>query len=113
MSEQSVPGGKGIFAAVAVLMMVSYKLLFSQFLLTSMPGQAANRVSATLDDLEKLFERLCVYVERLQVRTSVPLENQSKKIAVKALVEVLKALALATRMLKRGRIRARLRHLYC
>ncbi|VDB86444.1 unnamed protein product [Peniophora sp. CBMAI 1063] len=85
-SALGIPGGKGIFAAVAVLL------------------AAADRVSTSYDQLQKLLERLRAYVERLQVRLQVPLKSESRKVAVKALVEVLKALALVTHMLQRGRI---------
>ncbi|VDC02444.1 unnamed protein product [Peniophora sp. CBMAI 1063] len=86
-SSLGAPGGKGIFAAVAVLL------------------KAADRVSATYENLEKLFERFRVYIERLQVRIRVPLKSQSSEIAVRALVEMLKAFELATKMLRKGRIR--------
>ncbi|VDC02445.1 unnamed protein product [Peniophora sp. CBMAI 1063] len=86
-SSLGVPGGKGIFAAVAILL------------------EAAGRVSTAYDDLEKLFDRFCVYVERLQVRVRVPLTVESTEIAVKALIEMLKTFELATVMLRKGRIR--------
>ncbi|VDB91475.1 unnamed protein product [Peniophora sp. CBMAI 1063] len=85
-SALGVPGGKGIFAAVAVLL------------------KAADRVSATFDDMEQLFERLQVYIERLEVRIKAPLRDQAKTIAVKALAEMLKAFAIATKMMRQNRL---------
>ena len=72
--------------------------------LTTLQWQAADRVSGIFDDLEKLLKHLKVFVERLQVRVSAPMRDGSRRIAVKALVEVLKAFELATRAMTRGRI---------
>lgn len=68
------------------------------------PPQAADRVGTTFDDLKKLLERLGTYVERLQARVQVPMRSGARVVAVKALVEILKALALATKMLRKNRI---------
>lgn len=67
--------------------------------------QAAERVSTSYDHLVKLFGGLHAYVERLQVRLEVPVRQEAANIAVKGLIEMLKALELATRMVQRGRIR--------
>ncbi|KZV75306.1 hypothetical protein PENSPDRAFT_600332 [Peniophora sp. CONT] len=85
-SSLGVPGGKGIFAAVAILL------------------KAADRVSAAFNDMEKLLQRLRAYVTRLKVRVRVPLKSESKDIAVMALVKILKTLASLTRIVQRGRI---------
>ncbi|VDC03191.1 unnamed protein product [Peniophora sp. CBMAI 1063] len=77
-----VPGGKGIFAAVA----------------------AADRVSAALDDIEKLLRRLHSYVKRLKVRVRAPLGSESRELAVMTLTKILKMLAALTRIVQRGRI---------
>ncbi|KZV67498.1 hypothetical protein PENSPDRAFT_49450 [Peniophora sp. CONT] len=77
-----VPGGKGIFAAVAVLL------------------QAADRVSATYDSLAELFQHIRAYIERLQVKKGVIRTPVAQMISVRALVEVLKALELATKMMR-------------
>ena len=69
-----------------------------------MLDQAADRVSMSYDRLEELFERLYVLVEWLEVRARVPMNKAARKLAVKGLVKVLEVLALATRMLKRGRM---------
>ncbi|KZV68451.1 hypothetical protein PENSPDRAFT_687223 [Peniophora sp. CONT] len=81
-----VPGGKGIFTAIAVLL------------------KAADGVSATYDDLKELFGRLTVYIERLQQRIKAPMAGGTRKIVIKTLVEVLRALETATRMIRKGRI---------
>ncbi|VDC03062.1 unnamed protein product [Peniophora sp. CBMAI 1063] len=86
-SSLGVPGGKGIFAAVAILL------------------QAADRVSATYDDLQKLLNGLEVYVVRLKVRIEAPMRKEAKETVVKALIEVLKTLELATKVMREGRIR--------
>ncbi|KZV62933.1 hypothetical protein PENSPDRAFT_230549 [Peniophora sp. CONT] len=85
-SALNAPAGKGIFAAVAVLL------------------KAADRVSDIFDDLERLLKRMSEFVERLRVRVRELLMDGSRRIVVKALVEILKAFELAMRMLKRGRI---------
>ncbi|VDC03187.1 unnamed protein product [Peniophora sp. CBMAI 1063] len=87
MSSLHAPGGKGIFAVIAVLL------------------QTASRVSDVFDDLERLFKLMSEFVERLQVRVRVPLKQSSRKIVVRALVVILKTFGSATRMLTRGRIR--------
>lgn len=60
-------------------------------------------MSATFNDLEELLKRFTVYVERLHLRVRAPLGREAKMVAVKALVEMLKAFALATKMLRMNR----------
>ncbi|KZV66027.1 hypothetical protein PENSPDRAFT_101483 [Peniophora sp. CONT] len=48
----------------------------------------------------------------MQVRLRAPMRQESARIAVKALVEVLKALELATKMVRRGRLRQFLHALF-
>ncbi|KZV68791.1 hypothetical protein PENSPDRAFT_504967 [Peniophora sp. CONT] len=93
-SSTGVPGGKSIFAAIAVLL------------------KAADSVRAAYDDLEKLFERLEAYVKRLQVRLQAPMRSGAREVAVTSLVEMLKALALATKMVRRNRVELFLRALF-
>ncbi|VDB85607.1 unnamed protein product [Peniophora sp. CBMAI 1063] len=85
-SSLGVPGGKGVFAAIAILL------------------KAADSVSVRFDDLMQLFDRLGAYVRRLQVRVQAPMSSPTRDIAVQALVEALKALALATQMLRKNRV---------
>lgn len=66
--------------------------------------QAAERVSATFDQLEQLFERLSVYIERLKLRLRTPLGDEARMIAVKALAEMLKAFAIATKIMCQNRL---------
>ncbi|KZV62747.1 hypothetical protein PENSPDRAFT_238552 [Peniophora sp. CONT] len=84
-SSLKVPGGKGIFAAVAILL------------------KAAEEVSATFDHMQHLLERLLAHVEWLQVRVRVPLRREARAIAVEALVHILKTLALITATLHKNR----------
>ncbi|VDC03064.1 unnamed protein product [Peniophora sp. CBMAI 1063] len=86
-SALGVPGGKGIFAAVAILL------------------QAADCVSAMYDDLQKLLDGLEAYVTRLKVRVQAPMREETRQIAVKGLIEVLKTLELATKVVREGRAR--------
>ncbi|KZV75327.1 hypothetical protein PENSPDRAFT_106637 [Peniophora sp. CONT] len=85
-SSLGVPGGKGIFAAVGILL------------------NAAESVSAVYINIEKLLQRLRAYIKRLKVRVRVPLKSESKEIAVVALVKTLKTLASLTRIVQRGRM---------
>ncbi|KAF7373268.1 hypothetical protein MSAN_00535700 [Mycena sanguinolenta] len=83
----SVPGGKAIFVAFGVLL------------------KATQGVSKKFDALIDLLERLGFYFKQLSIRSDVPLRKESKSIVVEILVEMLKALALATQMMKRSRIK--------
>ncbi|VDC04283.1 unnamed protein product, partial [Peniophora sp. CBMAI 1063] len=89
-----VPGGKGIFVAVAILL------------------KAAENVSAAFDDLERLLQRLQSFVERLTIRVHAPMKDGSRSVAVRALVKTLKAVDLATRLIQRGRMRLFVRALF-
>ncbi|VDC01069.1 unnamed protein product [Peniophora sp. CBMAI 1063] len=93
-SSLGVPGGKGIFAAVAVLI------------------KAAEQVSAAFDDVQTLLERLSVYFERLKVRLMIPLGCEARAIAVRCLAEMLRVFALATKMLRRSRLNHFLKALF-
>ncbi|VDB96030.1 unnamed protein product [Peniophora sp. CBMAI 1063] len=86
-SSAGLPGGKGIFAAIGVLLMT------------------AERVGAKLDDMEKVFECLGAYVSQLQVRVKAPLSQQARDLAIHGLVMMLQSLALSTRILCQGRIK--------
>ena len=65
--------------------------------------QAADSVSTTFDDPGKLLERLGPYVKRLEVRVQAPMNSNARDIAIRALVEMLKAFAVATKMLRKNR----------
>ncbi|KZV73964.1 WD40 repeat-like protein [Peniophora sp. CONT] len=84
-SAAHAPGGKGIFAALVVLM------------------KAADSVSTTFDDIEKLFGRFKAYVVCLEKRVRVPIDHEMKVLAVRALVEMLKAMGHVTEILSKGR----------
>ncbi|VDB94191.1 unnamed protein product [Peniophora sp. CBMAI 1063] len=83
-SSAGVPGGKGIFAAIAVLL------------------KAADRTQLTSDHLEKLFARMHTCVERLAVRLPAPMSKAAENVAVKLLVQTLTVLALATKATQRS-----------
>ncbi|KZV66768.1 hypothetical protein PENSPDRAFT_688711 [Peniophora sp. CONT] len=93
-ASSGIPGGKGVFAAIAVLL------------------EAANRVSTVFDDLEELLESFVAYIERLRVRVRAPFSQDAGIVAVKALVQMLKAFALATNMMRQGRTRLYLMALF-
>ncbi|VDC00351.1 unnamed protein product [Peniophora sp. CBMAI 1063] len=93
-SSLAIPGGKAPFVAVAVLL------------------KAAKGVSAKLDDLEKLFVQFNIYLKRLNDRLRVPLEHHARAIAVEVLVEMLKALALATKVMRENRFKHFLKALF-
>ncbi|KZV59124.1 hypothetical protein PENSPDRAFT_695411 [Peniophora sp. CONT] len=61
---------------------------------------AAERTSTAFSDIQRLLERLTVYIERIQVRLKVPLGREAREIALRGLVEMLNLLALATKMLQ-------------
>ncbi|VDB85507.1 unnamed protein product [Peniophora sp. CBMAI 1063] len=81
-----VPGGKSIFVAIGVLL------------------RAAERVTACFDDVLKLFKQIKAYIDRLHVRIQATLGREARTLAVDALVKMLNALMLATRMMKEGRL---------
>ncbi|KZV64157.1 hypothetical protein PENSPDRAFT_188551 [Peniophora sp. CONT] len=78
-----VPGGQALFIAIAILL------------------DAGERFHASLKDLQKLFERFVVYMQRLEVRSQVDMGDGQKQIAVKVLVDLLKAFQLSTKVLRR------------
>jgi hypothetical protein len=66
--------------------------------------QATQGVSEKFDAFVDLLENLGFFLRQLKIRSDVPFGNESKIVVVEILVEVLKALALATRMMKKNRI---------
>ncbi|KZV68434.1 hypothetical protein PENSPDRAFT_513311 [Peniophora sp. CONT] len=79
------PGVKEIFAALALLL------------------NAAHRVRTEYKDAEKLIDRFRAYIDRLKVRMRAPMGDGARAIALSALVNLLKAFAHVTRLLKQGR----------
>ena len=65
--------------------------------------KAAERASASLGDLKKLFGRFEAYVKRLSIRVKATLGLEAQALAIKALVEMLKAFMVATKFVKEGR----------
>ncbi|VDC03560.1 unnamed protein product [Peniophora sp. CBMAI 1063] len=84
-SSLGIPGGKGIFAAIAVLV------------------KAAEGVSAIYDDIDALFKHFQSYVEILQVRVEAPIGHGTRDIAVEGLAQLLIGFGLATKELHRRR----------
>ncbi|KAJ7803890.1 hypothetical protein B0H14DRAFT_1631862 [Mycena olivaceomarginata] len=93
-ASKSVPGGKSIFVAVGVLL------------------KTTQSVSANFDALIDLFETLGSFLRQLKIRSDVPFGNESKIVMVEILVEILKALAPATQMMKKSRIQHFVRELF-
>ncbi|KZV72748.1 hypothetical protein PENSPDRAFT_338645 [Peniophora sp. CONT] len=94
-SSFGVPGGKGIFAAVAVLL------------------QAANRASATLDELEKLLRYSAMYIEHLRIRIQGrALGSEARSLAIKGLVAILKTMDMATKSLREGTFKSFLKAMF-
>ncbi|KZV70007.1 hypothetical protein PENSPDRAFT_460935 [Peniophora sp. CONT] len=85
-SASAVPGGKGIFIALSILL------------------QAAERVTARFDSLEKLFQQFQTYLTRLCVRMEGNLGSEARSLVVNALVCMLRAIMLATKIMGEGRI---------
>ncbi|KAF7334354.1 Goodbye domain-containing protein [Mycena sanguinolenta] len=88
----SVPGG-AVFVAIGLLL------------------KATQGVSDKFDALIDLLESLELFFRQLSIRSEVPLSKESKHIVVEILVEMLKALALATQMMKQNRIKNFVREL--
>ena len=65
--------------------------------------KAAERASARLDDLKKLFGRFEAYIKRLSIRVRAAWGHEAEALAIRALVEMLKAFMLATKFVKEGR----------
>ena len=59
-------------------------------------------VNASYDALLELFESLGNFVQRLDVYTKIPSTMTMTMVVVKIIVELLSALALATRQIKQG-----------
>ncbi|KAJ6526139.1 hypothetical protein DFH09DRAFT_1371749 [Mycena vulgaris] len=93
-TSKSVPGGKSVFVAIGVLL------------------KATQGVSEKLDALVDLLESLGLFLRQLKIRTDVPFGNESKIVVVEILVEVLKALALATQRMKKNRIQQFVREIF-
>ncbi|KAF7348046.1 Protein transport protein sec22 [Mycena sanguinolenta] len=93
-ASASVPGGKAVFVAFGVLL------------------KATQGVSEKFDALIDLLESLELFFRQLSIRSDVPLGKESRSIVVEILVEMLKALALATQMMKQNRIKHFVRELF-
>ncbi|KZV73960.1 hypothetical protein PENSPDRAFT_243328 [Peniophora sp. CONT] len=85
-SAGHAPGSKVIFVAILVLL------------------KAADGVSTTFDDIEKLFERFRAYVVRLEKQVMAPIDREMKVLAIRALVEMLRTIGDVTKVLSRGRV---------
>ncbi|KAJ6461432.1 hypothetical protein C8R45DRAFT_1028404 [Mycena sanguinolenta] len=90
----SVPGGKAVFVALGILL------------------KATQGVSEKFDALIDLLESMELFFRQLGIRSDIPLGKESKSIVVEILVEMLKALALATQMMKQNRIKHFVRELF-
>ncbi|KZV68169.1 hypothetical protein PENSPDRAFT_653411 [Peniophora sp. CONT] len=60
-------------------------------------------MSARFDALVVLLEKFGSFLERLDIRVNAPLEPVSRSLIVKTLVEMLRTLAYATRMMRQNR----------
>jgi hypothetical protein len=61
-------------------------------------------VSASYDALVDLFESIERFLTRLDIYTRAPLTTPLIEVLVKIMSEILSALALATKQVKRGRL---------
>ncbi|KAF7332814.1 Goodbye domain-containing protein [Mycena sanguinolenta] len=73
--------------------------------------KATQGVSEKFDALIDLLESLELFFRQLSIRSEVSLSKESKHIVVEILVEMLKALALATQLMKQNRIKNFVREL--
>ena len=67
-------------------------------------SQAAKDVRASQDTLIDVFERVEMYLRRLEIYTEVPATTEMMDILVRIMVEVLSILGLAMKEIKQGRI---------
>jgi hypothetical protein len=67
-------------------------------------SQAAKDVRAGQGALVEIFEHLETFFRRLEVYTSVPLNEEMADTITKIMVEILGILAIATKEIKQGRM---------
>ncbi|VDB84609.1 unnamed protein product [Peniophora sp. CBMAI 1063] len=84
-SSLGVPGGKGVFVAVAILL------------------KAADDASTTFDNVLKSLDGFRAYVQRMEIRVNAPMRQETRMIAIKTLAQMLRTLAIATKMIRKNR----------
>lgn len=66
--------------------------------------QAVKDVTASYDALIDLFESIENFLKRLSIYTKIPSTTAMTEIVVKIMLEILSALAVATKQIKQGRL---------
>jgi hypothetical protein len=67
-------------------------------------SQAAKDSRASQDTLIDIFERIDMFLRRLEIYTEVPSTEEMMDIIIQIMVEVLSILGIATKEIKQGRM---------
>ena len=67
------------------------------------PAQATKGVSERFDVVMALLGKFEYYLTRLDLRLRMPVSEQSRELTIKIFVEMLKAIALVTQMMRQKR----------
>ena len=67
-------------------------------------SQAAKDARASQDALIDIFERIEMFLRRLEIYTELPSTTEMMDIIIQIMVEVLSILGVATREIKQGRM---------
>ena len=96
---------KVIFTGVGVLLSVCI-IYYTRGLINcnADTSQAAKSVQASQDTLINIFERIEIFLRRLEIYINVPPTTQMMDIIVQIMVEVLLILGIATEEIKQGRM---------
>ena len=70
----------------------------------TLSSQAAKDVRASQDTLIDIFERIEMFLRRLEIYTEVPSSTEMMAIIIQIMVEVLSILGIATKEIKQGRL---------
>jgi len=98
------PPVKAIFVGIDVLLAVRlFNTILNQIPRDVRVCQAASEVSSSYDALLDLFECIGSFLKRLDLYTNIPPTQIMTDIIIKIMVELLSVLALATKLIKRGR----------
>ena len=102
--SQAFSPAKTIFTGVGVLLGVS---LFPTLLLDicmTLGYQAVRDVVATHDKILHIFERIHLFLQRLNIYTGIPLTNELTVLLGKIMAQLLRILALSTKSLTERRL---------
>jgi hypothetical protein len=98
------PPAKAIFIGIDVLLAVRlFNTVLNRIPRDVWVCQAASDVSSSYDALLDLFECIGSFLKRLDLYTNIPPTQIMTDIIIKIMVELLSVLALATKLIKRGR----------